>query len=294
MGSRISHRSSAPSRDTENANKSASTFDAKSARQEFQSQVKKLLTKSNPSAGHLRLDIKGQVDKYPFWISKSALKRESTRNKEIEYLMIKADKATMPCPPKLPNNLHCHVNKTLRLILKYKKSSISELKQELYPEHDVIIKCITKLLLKVSIVGDGGQPSQLKFQIYEHHRNVRTGRRPMRMREMKVERVLFDQHNNMAIIGNEFALIIHKVETEQEHITDSSLQVSGAYIRLLDTCPSAVITFNYRDAGQVEDIILPASISHSHEYTKRLLSKSSSNPFKLKLSRIKRSKSKTS
>ena len=75
--------------------------------------------------------------------------------------------------------------------------------------------------------------------------------------------------------------------TEQEHANNDSQEVTGIYLRTLDTCPSAMVTFSHRVVGFVDDMQLPISVTHSDEYVRRLLSKSSKNPFHIKLSRSK-------
>lgn len=102
-------------------------------------------------------------------------------------------------------------------------------------------------------------------------------------------RINFDSCNG--ILGNEFALVINKADTDQEHTTDSEDKISGTYIRLLDTCPTAVMTFDHRETGNIEHMKLPTSVTHSEEYVKRLLRKSSRNPFRVKLSLLKSVKS---
>ncbi|KAF6028776.1 hypothetical protein EB796_012916 [Bugula neritina] len=106
---------------------------------------------------------------------------------------------------------------------------------------------------------------------------------------MKVEKVLYDSSNNMALIGKEFALVVFRDDVDQEHGVPNQHVVQGIYLRTLDTNPSVMLKFEQKQAGYMEELRLPASIRYSAEYAQRLLlnNKSSRNPFKVKLSRSK-------
>lgn len=92
--------------------------------------------------------------------------------------------------------------------------------------------------------------------------------------------------NSLLFTGQGFALIIYQTTSHHEHPSGSIDGVSGVYLRTLDTYPAGLLMFNYKQYGSMPaDIQLPESAPHSEEYAKRLLSKSSRNAFKVRITK---------
>ena len=68
-------------------------------------------------------------------------------------------------------------------------------------EIDVISKAISKVLFMISISEDTSKPIALNLKVYEQHRTNKRQQPLLKLREMKVEQVVFDDDNNMAMIG---------------------------------------------------------------------------------------------
>lgn len=53
----------------------------------------------------------------------------------------------------------------------------------------------------ISISEDTSKPIALDLKVYEQHRTNKRQQPLLKLREMKVEQVVFDDDNNMAMIG---------------------------------------------------------------------------------------------
>lgn len=84
----------------------------------------------------------------------------------------------------------------------------------MFVELDVISKAISKVLFKISISEDTSNPIELDVKVYEQHRTKKRQHPHLKLREMKVERVIFDQDNNTALIGK-LSLVLWPLNSHQ-------------------------------------------------------------------------------